>query len=63
MTTERQPLTFEAAMSDLVAAIGNIERIKSVSADDIARLVSQRVRLMDAIGNLYVFNGREDANV
>lgn len=63
MTTERQPLTFEAAMSELVAAIGNIERINSVSVDDIARLVSQRVRLMDAIGNLYVFNGREDANV
>lgn len=63
MTTERQPLTFEACMSDLVAAIGNIERRKSVSSEDHARLVMQQIRLMNAIGNLYVFNGREDANV
>lgn len=63
MTTERQPLTFEACMSDLVAAIGNIERIKSVSRGDKDRLVQQQIRLMNASRDLYIFNGREDANV
>lgn len=56
MTTERQPLTFEAAMSELVAAIGNIERIKSVSADDRDRVLMQGHRLLLAANDLYVFD-------
>ena len=43
-------------MSDLVAAIGNIERIKSVSADDWDRLEAQCGRLGRATNDLYVFD-------
>lgn len=50
-------------MSDFTKVIGDIERIKSVSAPDHYRLKEQVLRLGAVASNLYVFNGREDANV
>lgn len=58
MTTERQPLTFEAAMSDLVAAIGNIARLPvGLSAEDYKRGQDQAVRLIGAMQALRYPNG------
>lgn len=47
MTTERQPLTFEAAMSDFVKIVGDIERLPrgSIGPDEDSRLQRQIERL------------------
>lgn len=50
-------------MSDLVNAIGQLERVKSVSSEDMRRVVQQSIRLMNAARNMYVFDGNADANV
>ena len=56
--TARTPTTFEAAMSDLVCAIGAIQNLPiGLSADDYQRGQDQAVRLIGAMQRLRYPNG------
>ena len=42
-------MTFEQTMTDLVAAIGRVERLETVTQEQYDRLKAQRERLADAV--------------
>ena len=54
--------SFEIVMSNLTVAIGNVERLQSISPEQFDRLVQQRQRMIHAVASLYVFEAdNEDA--
>jgi hypothetical protein len=55
-------MSFERVMSDLTAAVGNVERLQAVSPTEFDRLVAMRQRLIHAVADLYVMDG-ENENV
>lgn len=56
--TTRTPTTFESCMSDLVAAIGNFQKLPiGLSAEDYTRGQDQAVRLIGVMQRLRYPNG------
>lgn len=52
-------MTFEQIMSTLVAAIGNVERLNTVSPDQYDRLKAQCDRLDKARLDVFIMSARE----
>lgn len=52
-------MTFEACMSTLTAAIGNVERLDTVSPDQYDRLKAQCDRLERARLDVFIMSARE----
>lgn len=52
-------MTFEQVMSSLTAAVGNVERLDTVSPDQYDRLKAQCDRLAKARLDVFIMSARE----